>query len=74
MVGVQSSGRPEGRSPGLPELFYVTGKCSCYIKKKLRAGCALRAKELWLLKQPRSGARVRLAGLFILQHTLIVII
>ena len=25
MVGVQSSGRPEGRSPGLPELFYVTG-------------------------------------------------
>ena len=25
MVGVQSSGGPEGRSPGLPELFYVTG-------------------------------------------------
>ena len=28
-------------------------------------GGALRAKEIWLLKQPRSGARVRLAGLVV---------
>lgn len=45
--------------------FYVVGKCSYYIKA-LRAGGELRAKEVWLLKQPRFGARVRIAGLFIL--------
>ena len=32
--------------------------------KAHRAGGVLRAKEIWLLKQPRSGASVRDAGLF----------
>ena len=34
------------------------------IKQKPSGGCALRAQGIWLLKQPRSGARVRRAGLF----------
>ena len=35
------------------------------MKPKPSGGGALRAKEIWLLKQPRSGARVRLDGLFV---------
>ena len=35
------------------------------MKPKPSGGGALRAKEIWLLKQPRSGARVRLAGLVV---------
>ena len=34
------------------------------MKQKPSGGCALRAKEIWPLKRPRSGARARLAGLF----------
>ena len=46
--------------------FLCNRKVLLLHKKALRAGGALRAKEVWPLKQPRSGARVRLAGLFIL--------
>lgn len=35
------------------------------MKEKPSGGCTLRAKEIWPLKRPRSGARVRLAGLFL---------
>ena len=47
------------------EFFYVIGKYS-YCIKVPRAGGALRAEEVWLLKQPRSSAGIRRAGLFIL--------
>ena len=46
----------------LTDYFYLTGRFILLNKTPRRI--ALRAKEIWLLKQPRSGARVRLAGLF----------
>ena len=46
--------------------FLCNRKVLLLHKKALLAGGALRAKEVWPLKQPRSGARLRLAGLFIL--------
>ncbi|MCI8713224.1 MAG: hypothetical protein HFH23_13320 [Ruminococcus sp.] len=36
---------------------------------KPSGGCALRAYGKWLLTQPRSGAEVRQAGLFVLPRT-----
>ena len=45
-------------------LFYFIGNYVPY-EIKPSGGCALRAKEIWPLKRPRFGARVRRAGLFV---------
>jgi len=48
--------------PMLTNYFYLTERF--ILLNKNSPEDALSAKEIWLLKQPRSGARVRLAGLF----------
>lgn len=53
--------------------FEESQKCGSFFDRKMNLlnqknlrACVLRGKELWLLVQPRSGARVRLPGLFVL--------
>ena len=51
-------------------LFFVSQEGASCETKALRAGCALRAREIWLLKQLRSGVEVRLTVLFLLYRQL----
>ena len=61
MVGVQSSGRPEGRSPGLPEFFYVTGNPGEFQR------CAL-ARRCRLSQATARGARMCQGTFFFLKQ------
>ena len=70
MVGVQSSGRPEGRSPGLLELFYVTGIPRDFLlhKKALTCQrCAL-ARRCRLSQATARGARMCQGTFFFLKQ------
>jgi len=49
---------------GFAAICYIIGNFVPYDIKP-SGGCALCAQRKWLLTQPRSGARVRQAGLFI---------
>ncbi|WP_270813495.1 hypothetical protein [Hungatella effluvii] len=52
-----------GPLSGDRRLFFVSQEGASCETKALRAGCALCAMEVWLLRQPRSSAGVRLTGL-----------
>ena len=70
---------PRGRNPRLyryglngldgGDAFFISLESLSYEIKKPPGGWALRAKEVWPLKRPRSGARVLLAGLCILRNS-----